>query len=200
MMMQQPDALLWEAFRDGGRFLTGSGPVVMQCHDLGVLVLPTGNILACDPILDLYTEPFDRRVPPGEYPVFLATEEGAGDVALAMVQFRRAEPVAWVATQPRELTLESAVAAVMDVKTARRVRRSITSGRSGRISRMISDAWEARSWANLPVDPDSGANLILFPALGDDATYSCYWGLSRSGRLACLVLECFFSPDVAVMS
>jgi hypothetical protein len=65
---------------------------------------------------------------------------------------------------------------------------------------MISDASEARSWANLPVDPDSGANLFLFPALGDDATYSCYWGFSRSGRLACLVLECFFSPDVAVMS
>jgi hypothetical protein len=88
----------------------------------------------------------------------------------------------------------------MDLKTARRIRRSIDSGKSDRIPRTISDAWEERSSSNLLIDPDSGANLIMFPTLGGDATFSCYWGLSTSGRTACLVLECFFYAEVVRMS
>lgn len=197
--MQQPAALLWEAFRDGARFLTHSGPVEMQCHDVGALVLPTGRIVACDPVLDLHTEPFDKRVPPGVYPVFLATEKGEGEAGLAMVQFRRAKPVSWAATEPRQFSIDSAVAALMDLKTARRIRRSMDSGKSDRIPKMLSDAWEERSSSNLSIDPDSGANLIMFPALGGDATFSCYWGLSTGGRTVCLVLECFFYAEVIGM-
>ena len=50
--------------------------------------------LHLDPVLNFYTEPFDRRVASGRYPIFFADpREHEGEVALAMVQFRRAKPV-----------------------------------------------------------------------------------------------------------
>jgi Protein of unknown function (DUF4241) len=195
-MMQAPHPLLWEAFRDGVRFQMDSGPVAMQCHDLGALILPTGQILACDPVFDFYTEPFDRRVAPGRYPIFFATREHEGQVALAMVQFRRTKPVSWVASEPSQFGVDAAMAAILDLKTGRRIRRALESDRSGPVFKQISDACSLGGWANLAIDPDSGANLILFPPLGGDATFSCYWGLTATGRTACLVLDCFFWENV----
>ena len=88
------------------------------------------------------------------------------------------------------------MAAIMDLKTARRIRRALDSERSDPVLKQISDACTLRDSVNLAIDPDSGANLILFPPLGGEATFSCYWGLAGNGRTACLVLDGFFWEDV----
>jgi hypothetical protein len=74
----------------------------LGAEDLGVtpkrhatLRLPTGAIVACDPVVFLDgAEPFSTKVPPGEYPVELGlTDEGL--VAYALVRFSDETITSW---------------------------------------------------------------------------------------------------------
>jgi hypothetical protein len=88
MMNQLPNQALWHAFRDGYRFTSVHGETFeMSTYDGGTLVLPSGRIVASDPLLGPWCQPFSVRVRPGEYPVSVAV--AADDVALVMVRFRR---------------------------------------------------------------------------------------------------------------
>jgi hypothetical protein len=99
---EQPDYL--DAFCDGRRVATFAGEVMLKCIDVGPLVLATGRIIACDPLVSPETVAFRTRVPPGTYPVVLSVARYAnGDerVARAQVQFSRGRVKAWqMAVQP----------------------------------------------------------------------------------------------------
>jgi len=67
--------------------------------ELGDLFLPTGKIVACDPLVFLRDwEPFNKNVNPGKYPVTVcvAKTENSGDrYAVVQVKFSYGEPVKW---------------------------------------------------------------------------------------------------------
>jgi hypothetical protein len=67
---------------------------------IGELVLPTGEIIACDPLTTGTDWPaLSRKVKPGQYPVSLL--EAQGRVAAAVLRFRPGTPVRWeLATLP----------------------------------------------------------------------------------------------------
>ena len=67
---------------------------------IGELELPTGEIIACDPLITTDDWPaLARRVKPGHYPVTLF--EAQGRVAAAFLRFRAGVPVRWeLATLP----------------------------------------------------------------------------------------------------
>ncbi|WP_192181723.1 DUF4241 domain-containing protein [Mesorhizobium amorphae] len=67
---------------------------------IGELELPTGEIIACDPLVsDLKTPALSRKVKPGRYPVSLL--EAQGRVAVAVLRFSAGTPVRWeLATVP----------------------------------------------------------------------------------------------------
>lgn len=67
---------------------------------IGELVLPTGEIIACDPLTTGTDWPaLSRKVKPGHYPVSLL--EAQGRVAGAVLRFRPGTPVRWeLATLP----------------------------------------------------------------------------------------------------
>ncbi|PBB66849.1 hypothetical protein CK228_19885 [Mesorhizobium sp. WSM4312] len=71
---------------------------------IGELDLPTGEIIACDPLTTGKTWPaLSRKVKPGRYPVSLL--EAQGRVAAAVLRFRSGTPVRWeLATLPDQDT------------------------------------------------------------------------------------------------
>ena len=76
----------------------------VTCASAGELVMPTGQLVAADPLVFLDDKAFTVTVPPGTYPVILAIQGGGGgDVALALLRIREARPVRWeVAVLPNE--------------------------------------------------------------------------------------------------
>ena len=62
---------------------------------MGKIKLPTGKIVANDPLIAEETEPFTICVTPGEYPVMLYVNHSDGDqrVAFAEIRFLEDMPV-----------------------------------------------------------------------------------------------------------
>jgi len=61
----------------------------------GTLELPSGAIVACDPVVFLDgAEPMARKVPPGKYPIELGVDED-GVVAYALIRFTDAQITSW---------------------------------------------------------------------------------------------------------
>lgn len=99
---------LTRAFRDGERFGDGT----MRVIEVDRLVLPTGRIVACDPMNLLFSHQpaYTRSVPPGRYPVLLAllnnhalpvSSPNFETVASAMLRFQDVPVQRWeMALQP----------------------------------------------------------------------------------------------------
>ncbi|TIV69054.1 MAG: DUF4241 domain-containing protein, partial [Mesorhizobium sp.] len=61
---------------------------------IGELELPTGEIVACDPLITgLGRPPFNRKVKPGRYPVILLQAQGC--IAAAVLRFGPGLPARW---------------------------------------------------------------------------------------------------------
>ncbi len=65
----------------------------------GKLVLPTGSIVAADPMLLGEAPPFERAVMPGAYPVVLSMRDGG--VAAATIVLARGTPERWELALPK---------------------------------------------------------------------------------------------------
>lgn len=57
--------------------------IIIQRRSLGALYLPTGKLVACDPLTHPSTEPFSFTLPPGNYPVRVAIAQLRDDARLA---------------------------------------------------------------------------------------------------------------------
>lgn len=73
------------------------GEMEVDTLDIGELNLPSGEILACDPLVDLeYAKTFIQRVPTGKYPVKIAvvpSKEYGDRYACVKVEFSKNKPV-----------------------------------------------------------------------------------------------------------
>ena len=49
-------------------------------------------------------------------------------------------------------------------------------------------------WANLPIDPATGANLIAFTSGSGNGDYASYFGFDADGGLVCLVTDFLILP------
>ncbi|MEH1166401.1 DUF4241 domain-containing protein [Micromonospora sp. CPCC 205539] len=52
----------------GARFADEHGSYVIETHPVGDVVLPTGRVVGCDPLVTPEAEPFTVTVPSGRYP------------------------------------------------------------------------------------------------------------------------------------
>lgn len=69
----------WRALVDGARFMARDTLYVSEVVDCGELVLPTGQLTACDPFADLWSGAGRAiPVPPGRYPVRLTLFDVSG--------------------------------------------------------------------------------------------------------------------------
>jgi hypothetical protein len=73
--------------------------IPVEVIDLGTLSLPTGEIVACDPLVNPETRPFSRKVTPGEYNVkiYVAKTKNSGNrIAFAKLEFSDQKTDKWV--------------------------------------------------------------------------------------------------------
>ena len=87
----------------GGRWTDEHGSYVMEVHPVGPVVLPSGRVIGCDPLVCPESEPFTVAVPPGSYPArawvaAVLREDGAEvdrRVAALELVIREAPTVGW---------------------------------------------------------------------------------------------------------
>ena len=91
---------------DGASLQNRYGKSVIQSHDIGLISLPTGEIVMADPTLrfeiaDFKRKAFQRKVRPGMYPVFAYTAHSDRDCVLAFAEicFTDRPPVTFTAAK-----------------------------------------------------------------------------------------------------
>jgi hypothetical protein len=176
---------------------------------VGDVELPSGRLVAFDPLFAPETEPFERTVDPGNYPVELVFAEMRDEVRLAYAVIRFTDvvafrwQVAWVDGEeeggpddegPGGFHVESSVVCLADERAAGRIIDIENIDGEEEFERMMRHALRrgARSGVpcghaivDLPVT-DSG-NLPTFEA--DPGIYTSHWGFDSSGQLAMFVVD-----------
>lgn len=92
--------MLPQKFRsfDDGETVTALGyDIVIRRRNVGKLAVPTGELVACDPLHYLETEPFAVDLEPGYHPLILIIAELRDEnrIAYAMLETKRSEAVRW---------------------------------------------------------------------------------------------------------
>jgi len=170
----------------------------LQTQSIGPIVLPTGRIVACDPLVCPETLPFERAATPGAYPLFIVIAHIRTDqrIALAVIHFSQQPAVTWQpATLPnhaRGYGVDSGNGCFMDARAAEQL--LINESTSAKIydaaaEQMTRNYLHTRSWANVIADGQSGANVILFSSGYGDGFFESYFGFDNAGNLATLLTD-----------
>jgi uncharacterized protein DUF4241 len=171
--------------RDFGSFFEAGG----DCVTPGRLRVSSGGVLATDPLVNLIVGPFKRSVPNGDYPVYLAFDHEESAFSFALLQLGASRPVRWQEEGTLAL-VDSGTSCFVDGATAREVdRRDSADAKPSLLDVMYQAGFEKQRWANLCVDPETGANLIAFQSGVGDGSYPSYWGLDERGALVALVTD-----------
>ena len=211
----------YQRFRefDDGETVSALGyDIVIQRRNLGRLAMPTGELVACDPVNDIETEPFETSITPGRYPVVLFAAEMRDETltAYAMLKLASGEPVRWESANvggqeknpydPYETggyPVESNLGCFMDEATAKvlmdyshtvmedddEFRRSLR----GRVRRRLKRGY---GWANVNLkhdakvpQADEDLNVVAFDAGYGPGLYSTYVGHNDAGDVSRIVTD-----------
>lgn len=159
---------------------------------VGQLELPTGEIIACDPLITGLERPaFGRKVRPGRYQVTLL--EAQGRVAAAVLRFGAGLPARWeLATFARdrpsayefEFIVDDAVASFMD----KSVLTVMTDPEE--LDDYLADVACSldRFGMDYPID-GSPLNVAMFDTGFGDGAYRSFWGLDAAGEPLLLMTD-----------
>lgn len=186
----------------------------LHLHELGELVVTSGRIVACDPLVMPDTLPLADTVPPGHYPVILSVAESSnGDqrVAYAMLQLSEQSVVRWEMAAPQGQSLDSlkpghifgypvdaGTGCFMDADAARALVAPVTRTAEDKDTKDPGDELLALlsktyvytwSWANMVTDDAIGANVIAFSSGWGDGFYPSYWGYCATNQRVALVTD-----------
>lgn len=87
----------FRSFDDGDTVTALGYDIVIRRRNVGLLDFPSGELIACDPLKYLETEPFDVELKPGKYPVvlFIAELRDESRVAYATLEVSNKDAVRW---------------------------------------------------------------------------------------------------------
>ena len=195
---------------DEGEHLQALGfEILLERRRVAELVLPTGQLVACDPLSQPETEPFAREVPIGTFPVYAIVAKMRDEVrtAYVVVEFSDQRPQNWEIAYVRGeepprwnrerhgFHVESTIAALMDDQTADRLLDVMYFGEDDdELERAVRREFRKNrrsgaqvSHADVMVDARSGGNLVAFDA--DSGTYVTYFGSDADDNVAMAVLD-----------
>jgi hypothetical protein len=171
---------------------------------IGELDLPTGEIIACDPLTTGTDWPtLSRKVKPGRYPVSLL--EAQGRVAAAILRFRSGTPVRWeLATLPGQDTstlegdqvfgypVDTGLGSFMDKKAM--VLMSEQQDKLETEQNYYDDVLAVEFESNqdrLMHHPVAGnpLNIAMFSSGWGDGIYPSFWGLNAAGEPLLLMTD-----------
>ena len=211
--LAQAAADVYTKTRDGARIASVDQTATIRVHTIGDVSLPTGRLVACDPLVVPDTEPFTRPVPRGRHPVETRVAEfddGDQRVACALVRFSPGDPTDWELAALRgqradRLRGDEYVGYGVDSGTGcfaspealalfAETLASLDDGEDDPLIRALEetrvDTWDH---ADLVVGPDD-LDVVAFSTGFGDGRYPTYWGLDAQGQLVCAMTE-FFVVD-----
>ena len=176
---------------------------------LGDVILPTGRIVATDPLVQPERKPFLVTVPPGRYPVTLLEHDGG--IAGAIMRFPGGPVFRWQlaviegqdirtlkAGEIFGIPVDAGLASYMDAATypLMQKREAAVQAEIGtRYSNYYDDILAGELSANgghyvmhQPVADEPG-NVAIFQAGWGDGFYAVYWGLDGEGRPVALLTD-----------
>jgi hypothetical protein len=182
--------------------------ILLRTVSVGDVELPTGRLVAFDPLVAPETEPFEREVDPGNYPVELVFADMRDETRLAYAVIRFTDrvavrwQVAWVHGEedapsdhgPGGFHVDSAVVCLADERAAGRIIDIENIDGADEFERMMRHALRrgarggspyGHAIVELPVT-DSG-NLPTFEA--DPGIYTSHWGFDSNGELSMFVVD-----------
>jgi hypothetical protein len=210
--------MLLQKFRkfDDGDTLTALGyDIVIRRKKIGELAMPSGDLVACDPLRFLETEPFELTLEPGYYPVVLLVAELRDDdrVAYATVRVKDTEPARWekahlvgetpdIFSSDAGYPVDSSVGCFMDADTAsmmldytHAVMQEDDEFRRALHSQFNRNRKYGYSWANVELKrdvkiPNAGArNILCFESGWGPGLYDTWLGYDDDGELSQIVTD-----------
>jgi len=202
------DDFSW-AFLDGSSAMIGEDrvPATLSVREVADLILPSGEIVACDPLVGPDEPAFERRVASGSYPVILciARRRNAQDrVACAVLRFSDALVSRYVmATRPDQdiaslkpgyvfaYGVDSGIDCFMAPLAARALIARWDQEDDGDwlIGEMEQAGMYRVGWSNVSLDRQTGANMIAFESGWGDGRFASYWGPDHDGSPVCLLTD-----------
>ena len=196
---------------DGAILQNRYGKAVIRSHDIGLISLPTGEIVMADPTLrfeiaDFKRKAFQQKVSPGIYPVFAYSAHAGEDrtLAFAEIRFTDQPPVTFTAAKTiceAEQSSRRNCGYVVNESTT-----GLMDGRFFRESCMRSNSFELdyetaldelleenlERWgincaAGIAPNGDYSAALFTVPS----GVYYWYWGKGQKGEICCLTADFF---------
>ncbi len=170
----------------------------------GILYLPSGRLVTCDPLLGKQREPFIQSVLPGRYPVDLSlgldTDDDLERIISTRVLFTKKAPVAWVkALRDGEddgansgrfgLLTKSGTMALMDLQTTSRFRLDTLTGVDDFLDKLMGNYRPNRGWHTETFGDDH--NAIFFTSFAKDRPMPTYFAIDDDGDI-CLSLTVLF--------
>lgn len=186
---------------------------------LGKLFLPTGKIVANDPLCLYENEPFEKCVPIGNYEVILYIHHINNDcrVAFSEIRFSENNPVSFEIALTKQQTMEtltqplndgeyfgygvdSGTGSFMDKATCDML--NDLDGHTDncfftKLEDMMDKSYiDTYSTANCTL-PNSNNNIVVFSTGYGDGSYPSFWGYDEKGILCSLITD-FFTIDEQV--
>ena len=181
----------------------------LYCLNIGEIDLPTGQIVACDPFIEIERDSFLKEVKPGKYPVLINVADLGNNherVAYAMIKFSQKEVVTWelaiihesMIQELDELSdeeffgygVDAGTGSFMDKQTALSII-AYEKERQEDDSYFYLDFEDEFSKNNWFITSIKGKtdNFAVFTSGWGDGYYPTFWGLDENGEPVCLVTK-----------
>lgn len=194
----------YDNFFTQGHTLERNGRVYgLSVARAGIVTLPSGTVVACDPLMNEPGKPFVQTVLPGRYPVDLALARTAGEgerIAMARIAFTSRRPSVWVAALRKGESHQSmrkgqipgyftasGTGCFMDGELAKH---ADVAGADD-IDQLLADLTEnyrpQRFWREYAVDRRN--TIVMFSTGEGEGTYGSYFGIDEAGDMSVLVTD-----------
>ncbi len=186
---------------------TDFGKATLTKIKIGSLKLKSGNIIATDPILLYDDQPFNVKVKPGEYPVYVYVANFENDekrTALSKIELSTEKPVKWVmALYEGESSnnlkndeflgfdVENGICAYMDESIMEELDMLFEDDLDeyeDLISSSVKFSKKTFTYRNIPYGKKD-CNIIAFTAGWKDGTFPSYFGYDKNNKPCCLVTD-----------
>lgn len=188
------------------------GNIIFTPYKIGELVLTSGKLVACDPLVNPNSEPFEITLTPGRYPVILSVahiqKNNNQRVAYAMLRLSDRTPARWeMATVPGEdlsslpegyifgYDVDSGTGCFMDAEVGQIIDDSIYADTEEEIlvyqllERLEKTQIPTWCWADMCIDKKSQANVIAFTSGWGDGVYITYFGYDADNNIVSVVTD-----------
>ena len=191
---------LMSALEDGYRM----GEMTLHHHIIGDLVLPSGQLVACDPFVVPDTPPFKLSIPRGKFPVALSIAHIKTDQRVAFATLRLAQtlPISWemLTIADQELStlgegelfgygVDSGTGCFMDESTCRALAERMAQQQNfyetltAEMDKTYKNTW---SWLDTKLGE---GNLVAFSSGYGDGVYATYAGRDSDEQISAIVTD-----------